>query len=84
MSGHHRVTRSLRVLGVGLVILAAIGLAAATWPGRRSPHPDAALPTPGPGQPQFLTEPLRVSTGLPLMVPGQIISSCNPSRGCAL
>jgi serine protease len=74
MSGHHRITRSLRVLGVGLVILVAFSLAGCDLarPGAR-PTPTAALPTPGPGQPQFLTVPLRTSAGQPLMVPGQII-----------
>jgi serine protease len=74
MSGQHRVTRSLRVLGVGLVILAAIGLAACDLarPGAR-PTPTTALPTPLPGAPQFTAVPLRGSTGQPLMVPGQII-----------
>jgi serine protease len=74
MSGHHRVTRSLRVLNGALVILVAFSLAGCDLarPGAR-PTPTAALPTPGPGQPQFLTVPLRTSAGQPLMVPGQII-----------
>ena len=74
MVGHHRITRSLRALWVGLVILAAAGLPACdlTRPGAR-PTPTASLPTPMPGQPQFLAEPARVSDGQPLMVPGQII-----------
>ncbi len=74
MSRHHRVTRSLRALYVGLVILAVTGLAACdlSSPAIRS-APTPFLPTPRPGQPQFNVVPRRPSTGRPLMVPGQII-----------
>lgn len=78
MIGDRQTLRSQRVLLVAIVILLMVALAACELPrpGRR-PTP-VVTPSPPPGALQFPSEPARVTSGQPSVVPGQIILKLNP------